>query len=371
MTKAKKAFCLALAVVMVIGVFAFSALAVDQTAEFTVTASETQIEVGDTITVTVAVTTDYYAAATGVPIYYDAAIFDYVPDSLTTVDIFGTGTTWTEANTFYEEPAGLLNVVITPTGQNASAQHLTGMLLTFQLTAKAEGISEIGLRAEDQKTESHIGGLLYCGAYASEDVTSAVTATGQTFILNNTTVTVGTTAAEPNTLKIKDTALYQPVIDLTNKSAEYTGSIYGIDTLGWNDMLTPDGTLADFLTTELGDEYLRITTPDSGVETTGTIIEVLDADGSTVLETYVFVYFGDVDMDGLVGFSDEFVAAYYEINYMGIDTLAQFMAADLDGDGWPTMADGFTMGYYESTYTGMPSQADVAALVSGNYYELI
>ena len=37
---------------------------------------------------------------------------------------------------------------------------------------------------------------MYCGAYASEDVTSAVTATGQTFILNNTTVTVGT-AAEP------------------------------------------------------------------------------------------------------------------------------------------------------------------------------
>ena len=176
---------------------------------------------------------------------------------------------------------------------------------------------------------------------------------------------------EPNTLVIKDTAMYEPVIDLTNKSAEYTGSIYGIDTLGWNDNLMPDGMLADFLTTSLGDEYLRITTPDSGVETTGTIIEVLDADMETVLETYVFVYFGDVDMDGLVGASDADIVSYYEANYMGIDTLAQFMAGDLDGDAWPTAADGDTMSYYEANYMGMPMQSDVAAMASFNIYELI
>ena len=199
---------------------------------------------------------------------------------------------------------------------------------------------------------------------------AAFTATGQTFELRNTTVTVGETAAM-NMLVIKDTAMYEPVIDLTNKSAEYTGSIYGIDTLGWNDNLMPDGMLADFLTTSLGDEYLRITTPDSGVETTGTIIEVLDADMETVLETYVFVYFGDVDMDGLVGASDADIVSYYEANYMGIDTLAQFMAGDLDGDAWPTAADGDTMSYYEANYMGMPMQSDVAAMASFNIYELI
>ncbi len=369
MTKAKKALCLALAVVMVIGVFAFSALAADQTAEFTVTASETQIEVGDTITVTVAVTTDYYAAATGVPIYYDAEVFEYVADSLQVTEIFGDGAA-TNIQSNYAEPAGLLNVVIVPLDSyGAVSRHLSGTLLTFQLTAKAEGTSEIGLRAEDQKTESHIGGPLYCGAYASEDVNSPVTTTGQTFILNNTTVTVG--ATEPNTLKIKDTAPFAPVVDLTNKGEGYTGSIYGIDTLGWNDMFTADGTLSDFLTTELGDEYLRITTPDSGAETTGTIIEVLDADGSTVLETYVFVYFGDVDMDGLVGLSDAAYAEYYEAYYDGIDTLAQLMAGDVDGDGLCGLSDAAYMEYYEAAYTGMPSQVDAGSMASSNIYELI
>ncbi len=179
------------------------------------------------------------------------------------------------------------------------------------------------------------------------------------------------TATEPNTLKIKDTAPFAPVVDLTNKGEGYTGSIYGIDTLGWNDMFTADGTLSDFLTTELGDEYLRITTPDSGAETTGTIIEVLDADGSTVLETYVFVYFGDVDMDGLVGLSDAAYAEYYEAYYDGIDTLAQLMAGDVDGDGLCGLSDAAYMEYYEAAYTGMPSQVDAGSMASSNIYELI
>ena len=81
--------------------------------------------------------------------------------------------------------------------------------------------------------------------------------------------------------------------------------------------------------------------------------------------------FGDVDMDGLVGASDADIVSYYEANYMGIDTLAQFMAGDLDGDAWPTAADGDTMSYYEANYMGMPMQSDVAAMASFNIYELI
>lgn len=157
---------------------------------------------------------------------------------------------------------------------------------------------------------------------------------------------------------------------MTLQTTVVTGAIYGIDTLGWNDTFEIEGALSDFLTTTLGDEYLRITTPDCGVETTGTIIEVLNADGS-VQETYVFVYFGDVDEDGLVGSSDDFIVTYYEGTYTGIDTVEQMMAGDLDGDAWPLAADGFVMTNYEGTYTGMPSQADVAAMVSGNIYELI
>ena len=370
MTKAKKAISVVLAVVMIAGLFAFGAFAADQNATITVSASETQVEVGATVTVTVAATTDYYAAAASVPVYYDTAAFDLVPDSVTpSADLYGAGYTDTAINT---TEAGCVMVAFIPKAGGTAKQLSNTTLFTFQLTAKANAqASPIATKADDQKTATNIGGKLYLGAYSTADVnTATVTAVGQEFSLTNTAVNIGSVVTEPNTLVIKETAPSQPVIDKTNNCG-YTGSVYGMDTLGWNDELTPEGAISDYLTTTLGDEYLRITTPDSGVETTGTLVEVLGADKSSVVETYVFIYFGDVDQDGLVGSSDDFVVSYYEANYIGIDSLPQFIASDLDGDGWPTSADGFTMTYYESNYTGMPSQADVAALAVGNVYELI
>jgi len=368
MTKAKKVLSLVLAVVMVAAMFAFSASAsADQNATLTVTPSATTAQIGDVITVTVALTTDYYAGPTSVPVYYNPAVFEFVAGSVVGTDIFGAGNT--DVKNHNDAATGCLRVIFVPQGGTAaSAQVLNGTLFTFQLKAIANGDSPVEVKAADQKTSTNVGGVLYCGAYATSSVDSQVDMYDQTFAITNTTVTVG--AAVVNTLEIKDTAPSQPTIDTANNCG-YDASIYGMDTLGWNDDLTPEGAIADYLTTTLGDEYLRVTMPDCGSETTGTIIEVLDADGSTVLETYVFIYFGDVDQDGMVGSSDDFIVSYYEANYMGIDTLAQFMASDLDGDGWPTSADGFTMNYYETNYMGMPTQADVAAMAVGNAYELI
>lgn len=374
MTKAKKAIGVILAVVMLATMFAFGSLAVTPgNATFTVTPSATNVEVNDTVTVTVKVTTDYYASAVGVPVHFDASLFDFVAGSFTpNTDIYGAaGSADYRAN--YDDN-GCFTVAFAPKSEVAGAKAtvLTDVtLFTFQLTAKANGVSPVQLKAEDQKTAANMTGTLYCGQQPTSELDYSQTVlVGQTFTLNNSSVTIGG-ASEPNTLVIKDTAPSQPVIDLQNKSEEYTGSVYGMDTLGWNDDLTPEGAIADYLTTTLGDEYLRITLPDAGVETTGTIIEVLDTDGETVLETYVFVYFGDVDADGLVGSTDSFLASYYEVNYTGIDTLEQLMAADFDGDGWPSAAEGFLMEYYEVNYTGLPSQADTALLAVDAVYELI
>lgn len=370
MTKAKKAISVVLAVVMIAGLFAFGAFAADQNATITVSASETQVEVGATVTVTVAATTDYYAAATSVPVYYDAAAFDLVPDSVTpSTDLYGAGYTDTAINT---TEAGCVMVAFIPKAGGTAKQLSNTTLFTFQLTAKANAqASPIATKADDQKTATNIGGKLYLGAYSTADVnTATVTAVGQKFTLTNTAVTIGSAVTEPNTLVIKDSAPVTPYVD-HNNCGDYTATIYGIDTLGWNNDFAIDGTIADCLTTTLGDEYLRITTPDSGVETTGTIIEVLDADMSSVLETYVFVYFGDVDGDGVVGSNDDFVASYYELNYEGITDIAQFMAADLDGDCWPTSMDGFTMSYYEIAYEGLLTQQEYGAVANGNIYELI
>ena len=371
MTKAKKAIGVILAVVMLATMFAFGSLAVTPgNATFTVTPSATQVEIGDTVDVTVAVTTDYYAGPIGVPVHYDAALFDYVEGSFKrNADIYGAGAA--DANFFNNN--GCLTVAFAPKSEvdGVKAQVLNNVtLFTFQLTAKANGVSPVQLKAEDQKALGNMTGKLYCGEKANSSITSADTMIGQTFTLNYSSVTIGG-ASEPNTLVIKDTAPSQPVIDLQNKSEEYTGSVYGMDTLGWNDDLAPEGAIAEYLTTTLGDEYLRITMPESEVETTGTIIEVLDADGVTVLETYVFIYFGDVDGNGEINSDDGYKASFYGLNYMGLDTLEQLMAGDLDGDAWPTSDDGYKMSYYGLNYTGMPSQQECAEMASSQVYELI
>ena len=89
-----------------------------------------------------------------------------------------------------------------------------------------------------------------------------------------------------------------------------------------------------------------------------------------LVETYTYIYFGDIDMDGAVGSSDAAIADYYEVYYEGYDTLYQFMAGDIDGDAFPGSADAATMDYWEVYYEGMPTQADIAAVASGNIYEI-
>ncbi len=172
--------------------------------------------------------------------------------------------------------------------------------------------------------------------------------------------------AEPNTLVLNENAPFEAYIDYDNNvGGEYTGTIYGFDTLGWNDNFEADGAIADFVTTAYGDDYLEVIVPeDAGVETTGTVVNVLDEEGN-VVESYIYIYYGDVDMDGLIGASDAGMAENYEIMYEGFDNLYQFMAGDLDGDAMPGASDAGIMENYEIMYEGMPFQADVGAGVYG------
>jgi hypothetical protein len=175
-------------------------------------------------------------------------------------------------------------------------------------------------------------------------------------------------ASEPNTLTLNENAPFEAIIDTVN-CGDYNGTVYGFDTLGWNDAFEIDGSIADFLSTAYGDDYLEIIAADGG-ETTGTLINVLDEDGN-VVETYVYIYFGDIDGDGNVGASDADIANYYEGFYEGIDTFEQFMASDIDGDCWPGAGDADTMNYWEGFYEGMPTQAELGEMNMNNVYEMV
>ena len=169
---------------------------------------------------------------------------------------------------------------------------------------------------------------------------------------------------EPNTGIIKDDANVEAEFDTqyANEDEGFFGFIYGIDTLG---NVTEDGSLADNLTTQYGDEYLEI----DGDETTGTIINVKDKEGN-VVESYIFIYFGDVDMDATISANDAFLAEYFEVYGEGINELYQLIASDVDMDGGVSANDGFLMEYFEVYGEGFAEQQVIAEAVSGNVYEL-
>lgn len=311
MTKAKKAISVVLAVVMIAGLFAFGAFAADQNATIAVSASETQVEVGATVTVTVAATTDYYAAATSVPVYYDAAAFDLVPDSVTpSTDLYGAGYTDTAINT---TEAGCVMVAFIPKAGGTAQQLNNTTLFTFQLTAKANAqASPIATKAEDQKTATNIGGKLYLGAYSTADVnTATVTAVGQKFTLTNTAVTIGSAAA-PELVVTEDTTGY---IDEARKY------VYGVK--------AGDEATAYFEATN-GGSIEMVANEAGATNGTGAQLQLKGADGA-VLDTYTLIIFGDVDGTGAVDASDTLPIMQYVADSVA-NSLSdvQLFAADID-----------------------------------------
>ena len=357
MTKAKKVLSLVLAVVMVAAMFAFSASAATQNATFTVSVDKATVSQGEVITVTVNLTTDYYAGPTNVPVYYNPAVFEFVAGSVTGAKIFGA--TATDVQSYNDTTTGCLKVAFIPNTADgtAAAKLLNGTLFTFQLKAIANGTSNIGLHAEDQKTATNIGGTLYCGAYTSSAIDSNPATVGQTFAITNTSATVGATAAPELQLSATGAA-NGAVIDRVSTCATGNGFVYGNNT----DTAPPR---ADYLTTPAGS--IRVTENASGVMSTGATIELLAADGSTVLETYYFVFFGDVNGDGFVDGIDvsavDGVASFMDFSFMADDGSVEAMASDVNGD---LFIDGIDVSDIDgvASFMSFPTQADYAATLA-------
>lgn len=178
---------------------------------------------------------------------------------------------------------------------------------------------------------------------------------------------------EPSTLMVKEDCEYADyvVIDVNNNNyGEYTGIIYGIDTLDQNPDFAPLTDLASALTTNNGDDYLVIEANENGIESTGATITVVDENGD-VLETYVFVYFGDIDGDGMITGIDGALASDYEVTYEGLSSYAQYVACDIDGDGMATGIDGALAADFEVTYEGVDYQYNIGQIAVNNMYEWI
>ena len=347
-----------------------------------ITVDKTELSTGESAMVSVKVKTNYPVATMSIPVFYDktlvdvssttAILGDYSVKSVTT-DYQSRDTSKIYANTgINSDKFGFVLVTYIGGAKQEVPEKIDEVVLTFKITAKSavNGTGIIKCVSQSAKTESNVAGMLYFGATVNGNVIDAVPENVENIDLSKAqaSVTIGLVG---NTLTHKSNAPFKAVVDLDNNlDGKYTGTIYGFDTLGWNENWETDGSISDFFTTAYGDQYLEVITGESGVETTGTIINVLDKNGD-VIETYIFIYFGDMDGDGAVGLSDSAIAEDYEMLFEGIDTLDTFMAGDLDADSMPGLSDSATMFDWEMLAEGMPLQSDIAKNVYGNIiYEI-
>ena len=381
MKKSKKIFSIVLSLILIIGITTTVFIATANTKETAVeiTVDKAELSAGQSATVSVKVTANYPIATMSIPVFYDKTLVD-VSDATATL------TDYSVKNAITESESADTSKVYANTGVNSEKfgfilvnyiggagkdvpETMDSVVLTFKITAKAgaSGTEVIKCISKSAKTDENIAGMLYFGSPVSGRNIDSIPENVKNIDLTNAKVNVKIGVAT-NTLGLNENAPFEAIIDTVN-CGDYNGTVYGFDTLGWNDAFEVDGSIADFLSTAYGDDYLEIIEADGG-ETTGTLINVLDEDGN-VVETYVYIYFGDIDGDGNVGASDADIANYYEGFYEGIDTFEQFMASDIDGDCWPGAGDADTMNYWEGFYEGMPTQAELGEMNMNNVYEMV
>lgn len=366
MVKSKKILSLALALVMALGVLTMGVFAAKTTptATFTVSSSASEVANGDEVTITVKAnaTETFYAGPMSLPIEYNASLFEYVADSATVANIYGESTT----KSAVKAEAGKLTVALTPSTSGAvTAPDLNGAnltVLTFKLKAIGSTGSSTVAIANDQKTAANIGGKFYCGSFDSTNPkTAELTEIGQT--LNRVSATISYKGGAVGTPELVLTAAGEAagtVISTNYCTADgFNGCVMGIDTLG---VYTTE-TIADNVTVNNGKMVVN-TDASGGSETTGTVIEVYNNSDELVAK-YVFIYFGDIDCDGMLTSNDGTIAADYELLEEGIDTEYQLLAADVDGDTMVTSNDGTIVADFELTEDAegsfFGSQASIAA----------
>lgn len=359
MVKSKKILSLALALVMALGVLTMGVFAAKTTptATFTVSSSASEVATGDEVTITVKAnaTETFYAGPMSLPIEYNASLFEYVADSATVANIYGESTT----KSAVKAEAGKLTVALTPSTSGAvTAPDLNGAnltVLTFKLKAIGSTGSSTVAIADDQKTAANIGGKFYCGSFDSANPkTAELTEMGQT--LNRVSATIsyagGSVGTPELVLKQADNGA---VIrnNLCTTSGEFAGCVFGIDTANGEN-------IEDFVTTAVGS--IEVVANADGNMSTGATILLKDTTGK-VVATYVFIYFGDVNGDGMVDGTDAVAIKSHDawVKTFDDDT-PEIYAADVNGDGMADGTDSVAVKAHDAWIKELPAQSEIAGL---------
>ena len=336
MTKAKKAISLIVSVVMLLGVLAVGVFANDNTGvaengTIALSFDKASYSAGDTVKVTVKLTTDYYAATVSVPVQYDSSAVKFVSGT-TASTLFGAGdATKTVVNDAAAGGKTYVYVGVLPQAAGgAVAQKANGVVLSTLTFTASKAISDTAAAfgvLNDQKTMTNLGGKLYVGSYKTSDVASTVYTTGQKLTFP---VMKAAAAADPELILTEEGNGAVIRKDLCTDSGDYAGCVFGIDTLNGEN-------IKDYVTTKAGS--IEVVANDQGNMTTGATILLKD-DSGKVVATYVFIYFGDVNGDGAVDSAD---AAAVELHDQFVELLdedtAPYYAAEVNGDSAIDSAD--------------------------------
>lgn len=170
MTKAKKAISLIVSVVMLLGVLAVGVFANDNTGvaengTIALSFDKASYSAGDTVKVTVKLTTDYYAATVSVPVQYDSSAVKFVSGT-TASTLFGAGdATKTVVNDAAAGGKTYVYVGVLPqVAGGAVAQKANGVVLSTLTFTASKAISDTAAAfgvLNDQKTMTNLGGKLY------------------------------------------------------------------------------------------------------------------------------------------------------------------------------------------------------------------
>lgn len=358
MTKAKKAISLIVSVVMLLGVLAVGVFANDNTGvaengTIALSFDKASYNAGDTVKVTVKLTTDYYAATVSVPVQYDSSAVKFVSGT-TASTLFGAGdATKTVVNDAAAGGKTYVYVGVLPqVAGGAVAQKANGVVLSTLTFTASKAISDTAAAfgvLNDQKTMTNLGGKLYVGSYKTSDVTSTVYTTGQKLTFP---VMKAAAAADPELILTEEGNGAVIRTDLCTGSGDYAGCVFGIDTLNGEN-------IEDFVTTKAGS--IKVVANDQGNMTTGATILLKD-DSGKVVATYVFIYFGDVNGDGAVNITDSSDVEAHDqwVKTIPEDTAAYY-SCDVNADAAVNITDSSDIEAHDQWVKELRSQKEIAA----------
>lgn len=358
MTKAKKAISLIVSVVMLLGVLAVGVFANDNTGvaengTIALSFDKASYSAGDTVRVTVKLTTDYYAATVSVPVQYDSSAVKFVSGT-TASTLFGAGdATKTVVNDAAAGGKTYVYVGVLPQAAGgAVAQKANGVVLSTLTFTASKAISDTAAAfgvLNDQKTMTNLGGKLYVGSYKTSDVTSTVYTTGQKLTFP---VMKAAAAADPELILTEEGNGAVIRTDLCTGSGDYAGCVFGIDTLNGEN-------IEDFVTTKAGS--IKVVANDQGNMTTGATILLKD-DSGKVVATYVFIYFGDVNGDGAVNITDSSDVEAHDqwVKTIPEDTAAYY-SCDVNADAAVNITDSSDIEAHDQWVKELRSQKEIAA----------